>query len=105
MEDSSANDTCETLEVASNSDNILASDKCLNVYSTKGSSCRSRRTLSFNFVKATHILTSYFFGTTTIIIRAHQSVGCLTVTITLASVSLFMYFFVLSISGKADIGH
>ena len=97
--DSSANGTCQKPEFASNFENILASDNCPRVYSTEGISCRSRRTLSFNFVKSTQILTSSFFGTTTI--GAHQSVGCSTLTITPASSILLSSFFVLSISGKA----
>ena len=62
--DSSANGTCQKPEFASNFENILGSDNYPRVYSTEGISCRSRRTLSFNVVKSTQILTSSFFGTT-----------------------------------------
>ena len=78
--DSSANGTRQKPEFASNFENILASDNCPRVYSTEGNSCRSRRTLSVNFVKSTQNLTSSFFGTTTM--GAHQLVGCSTLTIT-----------------------
>ena len=55
--DSSANGTCQNPVFASNFENILVSDNCPRLYSTEGISCRSRRTLSFNFVKSTQILT------------------------------------------------
>ena len=97
--DSSANETCQKPEFASNFENIFASDNCPRVYSTEGISCRSRRTFSFNFVNSTQILTSSYFETTTI--GAHQLVGCSTLTITPAYSILLSSFFVLSISGKA----
>ena len=78
--DSAANGTCQKPEFATSFENILASDNCPRVYSTEGISCCSRRTLSFSFVKSTQILTSSFFGTTTM--GAHQSVGSSTLTIT-----------------------
>ena len=97
--DSYANGTCQKPEFASSFENILASDNCPRVYSTEGISCRSRRTLSFSFVKSTQILTSSFFRTTTM--GAHQSVGSSTLTITPVSSIILSAFFVLSISGKA----
>ena len=51
-EDSSGNGTCQKPEFASNFKNILASDNCPRVCSKEGISCRSHRTLSFNFVKS-----------------------------------------------------
>ena len=96
--DSFAKGTWQNPEFASNFENILASDICPRVHSTEGISCRSRRAVSFNFVKSTQILTSSFFRTT--IIGSRQLMGFSTLTITPASSILISSFFVLSINDK-----
>ena len=80
-DDSGVSGICQNPELASNFVKIFAPANCANVCSTAGSWWCSRRTLLFNCVRSTQILTlSCGFGTTTI--PEHQSVGSLTGTIT-----------------------